>query len=148
MCCRVCSGSAAVACSKTDAAMTLYRYLYPRPPPSSPPLAPQPCSDDYEGATAHNANLALKSIIAVGAFAKLCEHMHNTTLLTHNTSSSGSSNRRTTGSTATQYNCGPRYLQAARSMAHNWTRLAEGGREGAAVREYGVNGSWSQVIYL
>jgi hypothetical protein len=33
-------------------------------------------------------------------------------------------------------------------MALKWRRLAAGGREGATVREYGVNGSWSQKYSL
>ena len=62
----------------------------------------QACSDDFEGPSARNANLAAKSIIGIGAFAALCDK--------------------------TGRECGGHYMQIARRYAKNWTWLASGGR--------------------
>jgi hypothetical protein len=105
----------------------------------------QPCSDDYEGPSARNANLAAKAIVGIGAFAALCEQTQ-------------------------QPKCAAKYMQIARLFASNWTHLAGGGRayndnghssatgetgvgaavgtKRASVRDYGRADSWSQKYNL
>eukprot|EP00039_Didymoeca_costata_P022326 m.346519 g.346519 ORF g.346519 m.346519 type:complete len:773 (+) comp29453_c0_seq1:52-2370(+) len=78
----------------------------------------QLCSDDFEGPSAHNANLAAKSIIGIGAFSKLCSALGNNT-------------------------CAQHYHQIASKYAANWSVLAAGGRGGAHTRNYGTPDSWS-----
>ena len=77
----------------------------------------QLCSDDYEGPSAHNANLAAKSILGIGAFARLCN--------------------------LTGRACAGPYQRVAAAYAANWTRLAADGRGAASARNYGLAGSWS-----
>eukprot|EP00463_Aulacantha_scolymantha_P003250 TRINITY_DN406_c0_g1_i1.p1 TRINITY_DN406_c0_g1~~TRINITY_DN406_c0_g1_i1.p1 ORF type:complete len:316 (+),score=64.50 TRINITY_DN406_c0_g1_i1:1295-2242(+) len=79
----------------------------------------QLCSDDYEGPTAHNANLAAKSIIGIGAFALMCDM---------------------TG----RHSEAIEYLNTAKRYAANWTTLSAGGRSGASRRDYDKPGTWSQ----
>ncbi len=62
----------------------------------------QLCTDDFAGHLAHNANLSVKSICALGAFGKLAT-MH--------------------GDKAT----GDRYLAMARKFALEWTKVADDG---------------------
>ena len=82
----------------------------------------QASSDDYEGPSTHNANLAVKSILGIAAFASLCDRSHRA--------------------------CGASYMATARRYAQQWATLAAGGRGGASVREYGIFGSWSQKYNL
>jgi len=79
----------------------------------------QLCSDDYEGPSAHNANLAAKSIIGIGAFSVMCEMTGR-----HDEAIS--------------------YLEIAKRYAKNWTILSAGGRSGASRRTYDQPNSWSQ----
>ena len=75
-------------------------------------------SDDYEGPSGHNSNLAAKSILGVAAFAALCDATHRT--------------------------CGDEYRAVAKRDASAWVAKAAGGRGGASTREYGKAGTWSQ----
>jgi hypothetical protein len=84
--------------------------------------ARQPCSDDYLGPSAHNANLAAKSIIGIAAFSTLCNR--------------------------TGRACGAHYMTIAKRYAARWPALAAGGRSGATVREYNKTGSYSQKYNL
>ena len=61
----------------------------------------QLCSDDFEGPSAHNANLAAKSILGIGAFSALCNATHRA--------------------------CGGRYMRVATEYASKWPMLARGG---------------------
>ena len=74
------------------------------------------------GPSAHNANLAVKSILGIAAYAALCN--------------------------ATGRTCGPSYHSVAQSYAKQWAVLARGGLGGASVRDYNSSGSWSQKYNL
>lgn len=78
----------------------------------------QLCSDDFEGPSAGNANLAAKSIIALGAYAQLCHVVGNSA--DH-----------------------AKYMSLARQYAEEWAVLSAGGRNGASVRDYNASGTWS-----
>lgn len=64
--------------------------------------ADQLCTDDFAGHLAHNTNLSLKAILALGAYAQLC---------------------RSTGEAAAAAD----YQQAAQSMAQQWVAMADDG---------------------
>lgn len=78
----------------------------------------QLCSDDFEGPTAGNANLAAKAIVGLGAYALLCQALGRADDHIH-------------------------YLALAQRYAREWVVLSAGGRQGAVVRAYNVSGSWS-----
>ena len=82
----------------------------------------QLCSDDFEGPSPHNANLAAKSILGIATFSALCD--------------------------ATNRSCGARYMATARRYAEQWVKLSAGGRAGASRRDYDSAFSWSQKYNL
>ena len=82
----------------------------------------QLCSDDFEGPTAHNANLAAKSILGIAAFSALCD--------------------------ATNRSCGAHYMATAKGYSQQWVALSAGGRANASRRDYDVTDSWSQKYNL
>eukprot|EP01079_Euglenida_sp_SAG-EU17-18_P006828 gene6828-1221_t len=84
--------------------------------------AKQLCSDDFEGPTALNANLAAKSILGIAAFSSVCEQLGKGT------------------------DCG-HYASTAKNYSSLWPSLATGGPGedtiGHTRRGYNVSGSWS-----
>jgi hypothetical protein len=81
----------------------------------------QLCTDDFAGHLAHNANLSLKAILAIGAFGKLCE-------------------MRADNSQAQLFN------QTAQEMATKWLKLADNGEHYRLA--FDKKGSWSQKYNL
>ena len=81
----------------------------------------QLCTDDFAGHLAHNANLSLKAIMGVGAYAQLCERL---------------------GKKAEANE----YRKAAQGMAKKWEPMA---REGNHYKlAFDAAGSWSQKYNL
>ncbi|MDR3692653.1 MAG: DUF4965 domain-containing protein [Fimbriimonas sp.] len=81
----------------------------------------QLCTDDFAGHLAHNANLSVKAIVALGAFGQLCEMRGD--------------------ATRAQI-----IYQNAKRMADQWQRLA---RDGDAYRlAFDREGTWSQKYNL
>lgn len=78
----------------------------------------QLCSDDFEGPTAHNANLVAKSIVGIGAFGLLCEALG-------------------------RHDLAPHYHAVAKTYAEQWVVLSRGGRNGASTRDYNATNTWS-----
>ncbi|MFP5230935.1 MAG: glutaminase domain-containing protein [Acidobacteriota bacterium] len=64
--------------------------------------ANQLCTDDFAGHLAHNANLSIKAIEALGAFAQMADDLHHPEVAR-------------------------RYRSAAQSMAQKWVSMAEDG---------------------
>ena len=83
----------------------------------------QLCTDDFAGHLAHNANLAVKSIVALACYARLAEGVGD--------------------ATAAQ-----KYAQLARGMVPKWMEAAKGGREGGYRLAYDVPDSWSMKYNL
>ncbi|MBA3725063.1 MAG: DUF4965 domain-containing protein [Armatimonadetes bacterium] len=81
----------------------------------------QLCTDDFAGHLAHNANLSLKAILAIGAYAQLCEMRG-------------------------ENNAAKDWHSAARSMANEWRRLAED--RGHSRLAFDKPGTWSQKYNL
>jgi len=81
----------------------------------------QLCTDDFAGHLPHNANLSLKAIIGLGAFAKLCRRL---------------------GETA----AAERHDAVARDWAKVWPELGDDG--GAYRLAFDLPGSWSQKYNL
>lgn len=78
----------------------------------------QLCTDDFAGHLAHNANLSVKSILAIAAFAKMAEMR---------------------GETATA----ERYRGIAEEMVPLWLAAAKGGAHGATRLAFDLPGTWS-----
>jgi len=62
----------------------------------------QLCTDDFAGHLAHNCNLSLKAIVALGAYARVCAMMGDNS-------------------------AGKRYGEAAKAMAQEWVKMADNG---------------------
>jgi hypothetical protein len=81
----------------------------------------QLCTDDFAGHMPHNANLAIKAILGIGAFGQLCQKL---------------------GKTAEA----ERYLATARDWAQRWEQMAN---DGAGDRlAFDQPGTWSQKYNL
>lgn len=81
----------------------------------------QLCTDDFAGHMPHNANLAIKAILGIGAFGQLCQKLDKTTEA-------------------------ERYLATAREWAQRWEQMAN---DGAGYRlAFDQPGTWSQKYNL
>jgi hypothetical protein len=81
----------------------------------------QLCTDDFAGQLAHNANLSMKTIVALGSFGQLCQMRAD---VMH-----------------TQV-----FQQAAKKMAIEWMKLADDGDQYRLA--FDRSGSWSQKYNL
>jgi hypothetical protein len=81
----------------------------------------QLCTDDFAGHMAHNANLAIKAIVALGAFAELCSLM----CLAHERN---------------------RVREQAEKMARQWLKMADDGDHTKLA--FDQPGTWSQKYNL
>lgn len=81
----------------------------------------QLCTDDFAGHLAHNANLSLKAILAIGSFAMLCEM-------------------------AGKEGQAKNYRKRARQMANDWMLIADDGNHYRLA--FDKKGSWSQKYNL
>ena len=83
----------------------------------------QLCTDDFAGHLAHNANLAVKTVMGLASYAKMAEMRGETEV-------------------AAKYNA------LARDMVPKWIEAAKGGREGSYRLAYDQPDSWSMKYNL
>jgi hypothetical protein len=81
----------------------------------------QLCTDDFAGHLAHNTNLSVKAIVALGAFAQLCEKLD-------------------------QKDQAATYRKLAREMAGQWQKMADDGDHYRLT--FDKPGTWSQKYNL
>jgi hypothetical protein len=81
----------------------------------------QLCTDDFAGHLAHNTNLSVKAIVALGAFAQLCEKLD-------------------------QKEQASEYRKLAREMAGQWQKMADDGDHYRLT--FDKPGTWSQKYNL
>jgi hypothetical protein len=81
----------------------------------------QLCTDDFAGRLAHNTNLSVKAVVALGAYAQLCD-------------------------TVGQQGEGAAYRKVAREMARQWARKADDGDHYRLT--FDRPGTWSQKYNL
>jgi len=83
----------------------------------------QLCTDDFAGHLAHNANLSVKTILALAAYARLAELRGEKAVAAD-------------------------YLNVARGLARKWLAAAEGGKAGGSRLAFDQPGSWSMKYNL
>lgn len=81
----------------------------------------QLCTDDFAGHLAHNTNLSLKAILALGSYAKLCQMVGNTARAEE-------------------------YMGLAKEMAQQWMHMADDGNHYRLA--FDKPGTWSQKYNL
>lgn len=81
----------------------------------------QLCTDDFAGHLAHNTNLSLKAILALGGYSRLCQMVGDTARAEE-------------------------YLRLAREMAQQWMRMADDGDHYRLA--FDKPGTWSQKYNL
>ena len=96
--------------------------------------ATQLTTDDYMGAHTNNTNLAVKSIIGIGAFPQLCDML---VLEGYHGASVASGSGVDWASTARHYHA------VAKEYAATWATASAGGLLGGHVNSYGANGTFS-----
>ena len=108
-------------------------------PPADQPAclqypATQLTTDDFMGVHTNNTNLAVKSIVAIGAFAQLCEMLH----------AEGYSGSSAESGAGIDWSAQAHHYGAvARSYAETWRVGTAGGLLGGHVSSWGSNGTFS-----
>jgi len=106
----------------------------------------QLCTDDFAGHLAHNANLSLKAIVALAAYAKLCDAAAADVV--GGTSSSREADDRGVGTRRPQLlkKEAQDYRKLAESFAKEWVKLADDGDHYRLA--FDKPGTWSQKYNL